>query len=95
MKINRSIRYKKELFKILEYIARDKISASEDFVDGLDKIINNLPNFPFKFRKSIYFNDKNIRDIIYKGYTIVYRVDLKKDRIDILMIFNKNKPTFR
>ena len=28
----------------------------------------------------------------YKGYTIIYRVNLAKDSIDILRIFNKNKP---
>jgi len=49
MKINRSSRYKIELFKILDYIAQDKVSASENFLNGLDEIINNLPNFPYKF----------------------------------------------
>ncbi len=92
MQINRSPRYKNNLFKILDYIAQDKISASEDFLYELDELINNLSHFPFKYRKSIYFNDENIRDMIYKGYTIVYRVNLKKEMIDILRIFNKNKP---
>ena len=92
MQINRSARYKKSLFKILDYIAQDKISASEKFLYELDKLIDSLPYFPFKYRKSVYFDDENIRDMTYKGYTIVYRVNLKKDRIDILNIFNKNKP---
>ncbi len=92
MQINRSVRYKNNLFKILDYIAQDKLSASENFLYELDELINNLPNFPFKYRQSIYFNDKNIRDMTYKGYTIIYRVNLAKDSIDILRIFNKNKP---
>ncbi len=92
MQINRSSRYKNNLFKILDYIAQDKVSASEIFLYEVDELINNLPYFPFKYRKSIYFNDENIRDMIYKGYTIVYRVNLEKDTIDILRIFNKNKP---
>ena len=92
MQINRSLRYKNNLFKILDYIAQDKVSASEIFLYEVDELINNLPYFPFKYRKSIYFNDENIRDMIYKGYTIVYRVNLEKDTIDILRIFNKNKP---
>ena len=92
MQINRSPRYKNNLFKILDHIARDKVSASENFLYEVDELINNLPHFPFKYRKSIYFNNENVRDMIYKGYTIVYRVNLKKDRIDILRIFNKNKP---
>ena len=92
MKINRSIRYKKVLFKILEFFAQDKVSASENFLNELDERINDLINFPFKYRKSIYFDNENIRDMVYKGYTIVYRVDLERDKIDILRIFNKNKP---
>ncbi|SFP88659.1 type II toxin-antitoxin system RelE/ParE family toxin [Hydrogenimonas thermophila] len=95
MKINRSRRYTNNLFKILEYIAKDKISASENFKNELDQLIDNLPNFPFKYRKSKYFNNKNIRDMIYKGYTIVYRVNLPKNRIDIINIFNKNKPPLK
>jgi len=92
MIINRSPRYLKELFKILDYIARDKIDASEKFKNNLDELIENLPNFPYKYRKSIYFNDENIRDLIHKKYTIVYRIKPLKKEIEILRIFNKNKP---
>ena len=90
MKIKRFKRYQNSLFQILDYIAQDKLSASENFLNELDALINNLPNFPYKYRKSIYFDNENIRDMIYKGYTVVYRVN--KDSIDILRIFNKNKP---
>ena len=41
---------------------------------------------PFKFRQSIYFQDENIRDLIFKGYTIVYRVDAIKEIITIIGI---------
>jgi len=92
MQINRSSNYLSELFDILEYIARDKISASINFKENLDKQIDNLVVFPYKYRKSIYFKDKNIRDMTFKGYTIVYRVKPRKEEIEILRIFNMNKP---
>ena len=95
MQIKRSVRYKKNLFQILDYIAQDKLSASENFLNELDKLINNLPNFPFKFRKLQYFDDENIRDMIYKGYTIIYRVNERKKTIDIVRIFHKNKPPLK
>ena len=95
MRINRSPLYKNNLFQILDYIAQDKLSASEDFLNKLDKLINNLPNFPFKFRKSQYFDDENIRDMIYKGFTIIYRVNETEKRIDIIRIFHKNKPPLK
>ena len=77
---------------ILEYIAKDKLSASKKFRKDLFKQIKNLPNYPYKFRKSFYFNDENIRDMIFKKYTIVYEIDVDNDMIIILNIFNKNKP---
>jgi len=77
---------------ILEYIAKDKLSASKKFKKDLFKQIKNLPNYPYKFRKSFYLNDENIRDMIFKKYTIVYEIDVDNDMIIILNIFNKNKP---
>jgi plasmid stabilization system protein ParE len=77
---------------ILEYIAKDKLSASKKFRKDLFKQIKNLPNYPYKFRKSFYFNDENIRDMIFKKYTIVYEIDLINDMIIVLNIFNRNKP---
>jgi plasmid stabilization system protein ParE len=88
MQINRSPRYKNNLFQILDYIAQDKVSASENFLNELDELIKNLPNFPFKFRKSKYFDNENIRDMIY-------RVNEAKNVIDIVRIFHKNKPTLK
>ena len=50
MQINRSPRYKNNLFQILDYIAQDKLSASENFLNELDKLINNLPNLQWVYR---------------------------------------------
>jgi len=54
--------------------------------------IKNLPDFPYKFRKSYYFDDEKMRDMTYKDYTIIYEVDLDNNIIIILNIFQKNKP---
>ena len=95
MTINRLKRYNNNLFQILDYIAQDKLSASENFKNELDELINNIPTFPYKFKKSKYFDNDNIRDMVYKGYTVIYRINLEKNSIDIIRIFNKNKPTLK
>jgi len=92
MIINRSPRYLFNLYAILEYIAKDKISASKKFHKELDELINNISNSPYKHRQSIYFNNIEIRDLIYKGYTVVYRINEDKQSIEVLRIFNKNQP---
>ena len=92
MNILESSRYKKELREIALYIKKDKKSASIKFVKEQKEIINNLTNSPFKYRKSIYFDDENFRDMTFYGYTIIYEVILINQTITILTIFNKNLP---
>ena len=92
MQIKRSKKYEIQLFQILDYIAKDKLSASKKFSNELEKRIYSLIDNPLSCRKSIYFDDEDIRDLIYKGYTINYRVNLDKQTIEILSIFNKNQP---
>ena len=89
MQINRSPRYRNNLFQILDYIAQDKKSAANKFLKELKKKIINLKHFPYKYRKSFYFDDENIRDLIFKGYTIIYKIE--KDKIIILDIFKKEQ----
>jgi plasmid stabilization system protein ParE len=93
MQIPKLRRYKNQLTIILKHIAKDKITASEKFYTDLNEVIEKIPNFPFKYRKSIYFDNDNIRDVTFKGYTIIYRINLKKELIEVIRIFNKNKPT--
>jgi plasmid stabilization system protein ParE len=51
--------------------------------------IESIPDFPYKFRKSKWFNDERVRDMIFKGYTIPYYV--QDDKIVILDIFKWDK----
>jgi len=81
-----------ELKDILKYIATDKPSASLKFKDELKLKIREIPANPYKYKQSLYFDDKNMRDMTYKTYTIVYEVNFEKDSIEILKIFNRNKP---
>ena len=84
--------FENQLLHIIDYIAKDKISASINFANELEKLISLIPDNPFKYKQSIYFNNKNIRDMPYKGYTINYKVNFEKDLIEVLRIFNRNKP---
>jgi plasmid stabilization system protein ParE len=91
MKITESEKYKGGLKEIAFYIKKDKLNASINFVKELKENINNLVNFPHKYKKSIYYADENIRDMTFNGYTIVY--EIFEDKIEIMTIFNQNKPT--
>jgi len=92
MKIVYNPEFENRLIDIVDYIIQDKPSAGMNFAVGLEKSILLLVQNPFQYRQSRYFEDENIRDMIYKGYTIVYEVNVKMDYIEILQIFNRNKP---
>lgn len=85
--------FEKQLLNIVNYIAKDKINASVRFANELEKLIFLIPGNPLKYKSSIYFNNENVRDMTYKGYTIIYKVSFQKDTIEVLRIFNQNKPT--
>ena len=84
--------FENQLLHIIDYISKDKISASINFANELEKLISLIPDNPFKYKQSIYFNNKNIRDMQYKGYTINYKVNFEKGLIEVIRIFNRNKP---
>ncbi|MFA6196094.1 MAG: type II toxin-antitoxin system RelE/ParE family toxin [Sulfurimonas sp.] len=73
------------LMSILKFIKKNKVSASKKFENELEKKIKNLINFPNKFKKSTYFEDEAYRDLIYNGYTIIYKIE--EEKITILEIF--------
>jgi len=85
--------FEKELLHIVNYIAQDKINASINFANEVEKLIFLIPNNPLKYKPSIYFKNENVRDMIHKGYTIIYKVSFVKNTIEVLKIFNQNKPS--
>lgn len=75
MKIIYKASFVNRLENQIDYIAQDSPSAARKFRKELINRIKDIPKNPFSFRKSIYFNDKSIRDLIYKGYTVVFRIN--------------------
>jgi plasmid stabilization system protein ParE len=87
MIIKKNSDFEDSLEKIVLFIAKDSKVKAIKFQKKLNKILNNLSNMPYKFRQSFYYDDKNIRDLIYKGYTIPYLIDKDENCIVILDIF--------
>jgi plasmid stabilization system protein ParE len=85
MMVEKKPKYLYGLMNILTYIKNDKPLAAKKFENRLNKQICNLIQFPLKHRKSIYFDDENYRDLIYYGYTIIYKIE--NEKILILDIF--------
>lgn len=88
MKLIFKDKFKERLDKITLFIAKDSVARAKAFQSELKNKLLSLPYFPYKFRKSLYADDDNIRDFIFKGYTIPYLIE--DDAIIILTIFKHN-----
>ncbi|MFV7235921.1 type II toxin-antitoxin system RelE/ParE family toxin [Flavobacterium sp. ZB4R12] len=81
MKIDITKDFRLALLDQVLYISKDKPIASRKFKNELIKNIRKDLKEPFRFKKSVYFNDENIRDYVFKGYTSVYEIDVKQNTI--------------
>jgi len=78
--------FKSRLREVLRFIALDSKDQAKHFKNKLYTSINTIIDMPYKHRKSIYFDDDNVRDLIFKGYTIAYEIDDVHNRIVIIGI---------
>jgi plasmid stabilization system protein ParE len=83
MRIRIKISFSKKIERQIEYIARDSPSNARKFKNELiTEIKKILPN-PYKHRQSIYFKNKEIRDLVFKGYVIVFRINHQENAIEV------------
>ncbi|MBV2246955.1 MAG: type II toxin-antitoxin system RelE/ParE family toxin [Lentimicrobium sp.] len=66
--------YLYRLGKQLDFISLDSPGNARKFKAELLSRIKRIPSNPYRYRKSIYFENANIRDLIYKGYTVVFLI---------------------
>ena len=91
MKILYEPRFVNDFHQIWNFIASDSISRANSFKRTLKQQIEDLSDMPYRCRKSIYFDDESIRDLVFKGYIIVYKVDESTDAILVLGITKYKK----
>ena len=85
MKLIYSPNFRYRLLKITNYIAKDKIGASQEFKKGLKSYLEKLSLFPYMGQSSRFYTHQTVRELVYKGYTIIYEIE--PDAIKIVDIF--------
>lgn len=71
------------------YIAEDKPAAARKFKSNVLKHVRALRSIsPYTNRKSIYYEDENIRDLIFKGYKIIYQIKPVENTIEVFGFIN-------
>jgi len=78
----------KNLKSIYDFITqKDSQTKATHFLRELEHSIASLSEMPLRCRKSFYTDDPLTRDLIYKGYTIVFQIH--EDRVHILTVFRQ------
>lgn len=83
MKLKISKSFRDKLNHQVEYIAKDKPAAARKFKNDILTALKEILEMPYKNRASIFFERNDIRDLVIKGYVIVYRVNDEKDTIEV------------
>lgn len=77
-----------DLIDIKTYITReDSDTKAQQFLSELQAKIKTLDAMPNRCRKSLYTDVQDTHDLIYKKYTIVYKIN--NDIVYILSIFRQ------
>jgi mRNA-degrading endonuclease RelE of RelBE toxin-antitoxin system len=91
MTVNISNEFLKLLTDQVRYIYKDKPRAAFKFRKDFLKNIKKDLKHPFHFKRSRYFDDENIRDYVFKGYSVVYEIDVNQKVIYVFgFIKHKN-----
>jgi len=78
------------LEKQLKYLSENSPKSARKLKTELIKKIKEIPENPYLFRKSIYFENELVRDLIYKGYTVVFRINENQIEIFGFTRFQEN-----
>ena len=83
MKLKFTRGFRDKLNAQVDYIAKDKPAAARKFKNDLISRIKKIPDMPFRNRKSIFFDREDIRDLIFKGYITVYKVNQELKEVEV------------
>jgi len=75
----------------VDYIARDKPGAARNFYNDILKEVMKLGENPMLHRRSIYYEDENHRDMVFKGYKVIFQIDKLKDTVFAIGLVNMQK----
>ena len=81
--------FEKQLLSLLGDFTQNDLAVVKNFKMYLDTVILNMPTKVQKFKKSIYFENENIRDIEHQGLVIPFYIDEETGDYLILGIVKK------
>ncbi|MEZ4722158.1 MAG: type II toxin-antitoxin system RelE/ParE family toxin [Flavobacteriales bacterium] len=91
MRVKINPTFSNKLLDQVEYIARDKPEAALKFYLDIEDRIHQIPSNPYKYRKSIFSDQDNVRDMVFKGYVITFRILSEQKVIEVFSFYKYQK----
>ena len=95
MKILFTDDFKENLKEILKFIKQDSKDRAYTFRDSLKNEIIKIPERPYSYRENLTMKDTQVRDLIFKGYVVVFIIEESKQTITIISIYKHNLPNLK
>jgi len=86
--------YEEQLKKILEPLTVDDIAVAKKVKMYLDTLIINIHTKAKKYKKSIFFDDENIKDLEFENYTVSFCIEDDGNLFVLLGIVKKSRKQF-
>jgi plasmid stabilization system protein ParE len=81
--------FRTKLENLVEYIAQDRPIVARNLKNLILANLKDVSKRPQSCRKSIYDEDESIRDLILKGYTVVFRIS--STAIEVFGLINREE----
>lgn len=91
MKLEWSERALSDVAHLRDYIAQDSPLYANLFVERLVKRTENLVDFPRMGRPVPEAERDDIRELIYQGYRLIYRLEEAQDRIRLVTVIHGSR----
>jgi len=91
MNVLSSYLYREQLKEAITLVKKQDNPELNNFELYLDTIIVNMHTKVRKYKKSIYFDNENIKDIQNQGFTIPFYIDEKENLYILLGIFSNSQ----
>lgn len=92
MKIRFSEAFIEKLERQIRYIANDKPKAARNFRKALRERISEIPKRPYSFRRNPYYSDREVRELIFNGYTVSFVIEPESNSIYIFSFTQWDEP---
>lgn len=83
--------YEEQLKEILDEGTAENLEGVKKFKMYLDTVIINMQTKVQKYKKSVFFDDENIKEIDFQGLNIPFFIDEKNENFVLLGIVLKEK----